>query len=60
MFYPLIPEKLSIEPCFDETVFRCNVNAKGCIFLIVPLVLGLKIYFNEKVKAAMGRTKGGK
>ena len=60
MFYPIVPEKLSLEPHFDEAVMECDVNIKGRIFLIVLLINGLKIYFNEQVKIVMGRKKGGK
>ncbi len=53
--YPLIPEKLKIQPDFTEVVFECDLWIKGRIMLIIVLICGLKIYFNKEVKAAMGR-----
>ncbi len=60
IFYPVLPKDLEITPVFDEQVFECDVTVKGRFFLIILLVYGLKIYFNDKVKTAMGRGKGGK
>lgn len=60
VFYPVLPKKLEITPVFDEQVLECDIRIKGRFFLIILLVYGLKIYFNDKVKTAMGREKGGK
>ena len=60
VFYPVMPKRLEITPVFDEEVFECDVTVKGRFLLIILLVYGLKIYFNDKVKTAMGRGKGGK
>ena len=60
IFYPVLPKDLEITPVFDDQVFECDLTVKGRFFLIILLVYGLKIYFNDKVKTAMGRGKGGK
>ena len=60
IFYPVLPEKLEISPCFEGAMLECDLQIKGRIFLIYVLVHGLKIYFNKEVKIAMGRVKGEK
>lgn len=60
IFYPILPDKLEISPCFEGAMLECDAKIKGRIFLIYVLVHGLKIYFNKEVKIAMGRVKGEK
>lgn len=60
IFYPVLPDKLEVSPCFEGAMLECDVQIKGRLFLIYVLVHGLKIYFNKEVKIAMGRVKGEK
>ena len=55
MFYPVIPEKMSIRPVFDQAVLEGEMTIKGRFFLFYLAWHGLKIYFNKQVKIAMGR-----
>lgn len=53
--YPVTPKDLTITPVFEEPVMECDIDIKGRVILIVLAINGLKIFFNKKVKAAMGR-----
>ena len=50
MIYPVLPRKLLIEPDFEEPVVYGNVDIKGRIILIFPLIWFLRVYFNKDCK----------
>lgn len=50
LIYPILPRKLVIDPGFEDTDLYGNIDIKGYIRLIVPLVYVAKVYFNRDFK----------
>ena len=50
LIYPILPRKLVIDPGFEDTDLYGNIDIKGYIRLIVPLVCVAKVYFNRDFK----------
>ncbi len=50
LIYPILPRKLVIDPEFEDTDLYGNIDIKGYIRLIVPLVCVAKVYFNRDFK----------
>ncbi|MBO4267233.1 MAG: hypothetical protein J5910_08620 [Lachnospiraceae bacterium] len=50
IIYPILPRKLVIDPGFEDNDLYGNIDIKGHIRLIVPLVCFAKVYFNRDFK----------
>ncbi len=50
MIYPVLPQKLKVEPDFEEAVVYGNCIIKGKITLFFPVVYLIRIYFNRDFK----------
>ncbi len=50
MIYPNLPRKLVFEPSFEDTDIYGDIYIKGRVFLIVPAVSFVRLYFNKDIK----------
>ncbi len=55
--YPVIPEKLYIEPDFTESVLEMDMTCKGHLMLIVLLVRIIRILICKDVRILIGRIR---
>lgn len=58
ILYPVIPEKLDIDPDFTQSVFEADVTISGRIILFIVLLNGLKILMNRRVRALIRKFRG--
>ena len=58
VLYPVIPEKLEIDPDFTQSVFEADVKISGRIMLFMVLLNALKILMNKKVRALIRKFRG--
>ena len=47
---PFLPKGIYIKPGFDANYFRFNADIKGHFYLIYILIIGLKCFFNKKLR----------
>ncbi len=59
-FNPLYGEHIQLQPDFDEEIIEGDFELSGHIQLFFVVVIALKIYFNKKLKAVIGRFKRGR
>ncbi len=59
-FNPLYGEHIQLQPDFDEEIIEGDFYLSGHIQLFFVVVIGLKIYFNKKLKTVIGRFKRGR
>lgn len=55
ILYPVIPEKLCIEPDFTESVLEIDLTCNGHVLLIVVLVRVIRILICKDVRILIGR-----
>ncbi len=48
--YPWIFDKIQIKPDFENEKMILQLEGKGRIFLITPIVVAIRVYFNKDVK----------
>ena len=59
-FNPLYGDHIQLQPDFDEEIIEGDFYLSGHIQLFFVVVIALKIYFNKKLKAVIGRFKRGR
>ncbi len=59
-FNPLYGEHIQLQPDFDEEIIEGDFYLSGHIQLFFVVVIAIKIYFNKKLKAVIGRFKRGR
>ena len=57
VLYPVIPEKLQIEPDFTESVLETDLTCRGHVLLIVLLVRVIRILLCRDVRLLIGRIR---
>ena len=55
VLYPVIPEKLCIEPDFTESIIEMDLTCKGHLILFVVLVRVIRILICKDVRVLIGR-----